>query len=143
MNFETYIAKANVFLRDVAVGIGEPENKAKAGRVLRAVLHALRSRLTAEESIHLIAQLPLLIKGIYVDGWHLTQLNDQSGDFSDFLTTVKKFDGNLGDKDFSDDCKSLDMIRGVLGVLKKYVSEGEIQHLKVQLPEEIADVILN
>jgi uncharacterized protein (DUF2267 family) len=143
MNFETYMAKANVFLRDVAVGIGEPENKAKAGRVLRAVLHALRSRLTADESIHLIAQLPLLIKGIYVDGWHLNQLKDQSNDFSDFLTTVKKFDGNLGDKDFSDDCKSLDMIRGVLGVLKKYVSEGEIQHLKVQLPEEIADVILN
>ena len=143
MNFDTYITKANVFLKEIAEEIGEPENKAKAGRVLRAVLHALRSRLSIEESIHLIAQLPILIKGLYVDGWHLTRLNGKLNTFSDFLTKVKKFDSNLGNKDFSNDRDSLRMIRGVLRVLKKYVSEGEMQHLKVQLPDEIADVILN
>ena len=143
MNFDTYITKANVFLKEIAEEIGEPENKAKAGRVLRAVLHALRSRLSVEESIHMIAQLPILIKGLYVDGWHLTRLNGSLNTFSDFLTEVKKFDGNLGNKDFNNDRDSLRMIRAVLRVLKKYVSEGEMQHLKVQLPDEIADIILN
>lgn len=142
MNFESYIAKANIFLKDIAEGIGEPENKAKAGRVLRAVLHAFRSRLTTEESIHFAAPLPILIKGIYVDGWHLTRLRDKPS-FSDFLSEVRKFDGHPGFKDFSDDRESIKIIRVVLEVLKKYVNESNIEQLKVQLPEEIADMILN
>lgn len=36
---------------------------------LRAVLHALRDRLTIEQAVHLGAQLPLLVRGIYFAGW--------------------------------------------------------------------------
>ena len=143
MNFESYISKANLFLKEIAIEIGEPDNKAKAGRILKAVLHALRSRLTTEESIHMIAQLPILIKGIYVDGWHLTKLKDESENYSDFLSEVKKFDGKTGNIDFNNDFNSLEMIRGVLKILKKYVSNGEVKQLKSKLPDEIADVILN
>ncbi len=36
---------------------------------LRAVLHALRDRLTPEQAVHLGAQLPALVRGIYYAGW--------------------------------------------------------------------------
>jgi len=36
---------------------------------LRAALHSLRDRLTPAEAAQLGAQLPLLIRGIYYDGW--------------------------------------------------------------------------
>ena len=143
MNFDAYINKANTFIKEVAIEIGEPDNKDKAGRVLRAVLHALRSRLTAEESIHMLAQLPLLIKGVFVDGWHLSPINHEEPTYSDFLSEVKKYGGVLGEKDFDNDENSIRMIRGVLHVLRKYMSEGEMRNLKFQLPEEIAEVILN
>lgn len=38
---------------------------------LRAVLHALRDRLTPEQAVHLGAQLPTLVRGIYYEGWRL------------------------------------------------------------------------
>ncbi len=143
MNFETYITKANLFLKEIAIVIGEPENKAKAGRVLTAVLYALRTRLTAEESIHFLAHLPILIKGVYVEGWHLIKLTDQTSNHSDFLSEAKTFKGNTDYEDFIDDRHSLEMIRGVLHVLKTYVRESEIEQMKVKLTDEITDVILN
>lgn len=143
MNFENYIAKANGFLKDIAIEIGEPENKAKAGRVLRAVLYALRDRFTAEESIHFVAHLPILIKGIYVDGWHLTRLGEHTNCLSTLLMDVKSYGFNGKNGDFSNDDKSLAMIRAVLRVLKRYIRDGEIHHLKVLMPEQIKDVILN
>jgi uncharacterized protein (DUF2267 family) len=37
----------------------------------RGTLPALRDRLPAEEAVDLAAQLPLLVKGMYYDGWTL------------------------------------------------------------------------
>ena len=45
------------------------KNERRAFLALRAVLHALRDRLTIEEAVHLGAQLPTLIRGTYYDGW--------------------------------------------------------------------------
>ena len=36
---------------------------------LRSVLHALRDRLPPDEAVDLAAQMPLIIKGLYFDGW--------------------------------------------------------------------------
>jgi uncharacterized protein (DUF2267 family) len=36
-----------------------------AYNALRAVLHVLRDRLTPEQAVHLGAQLPILVRGIY------------------------------------------------------------------------------
>ncbi len=44
---------------------------------LRAVLHALRDRLAPEQAVHLGAQLPILVRGIYYEGWHLADKPEQ------------------------------------------------------------------
>ena len=44
-------------------------NHQQAYHVLRAVLHALRDRLTVAEAVDLGAQLPMLIRGLYYEGW--------------------------------------------------------------------------
>jgi len=43
----------------------------QAYNALRAVLHALRDRLTPETAVHLGAQLPMLVRGLYYEGWHM------------------------------------------------------------------------
>lgn len=68
MNFEKYVEKGNLFLKELAQELGNPDDKEKAGRVLRTVLHVLRRRLTLEESFDLISQLPMCIKAVYIDG---------------------------------------------------------------------------
>ncbi len=51
MNFEKYAEKGNRFIKDLARELGCPDDKKKAGRVLKAVLKALRNRLSHEESM--------------------------------------------------------------------------------------------
>ena len=48
---------------------GELADEAAAYSVLRSVLHQLRDRLTLEEAVDLGAQLPLIVRGLYFEGW--------------------------------------------------------------------------
>ena len=48
---------------------GDLVDESAAYSVLRAVLHQLRDRLTPEEAVDLAAQLPLIVRGIYFEGW--------------------------------------------------------------------------
>src|SRR5690349_11744272 len=47
------------------------EERFHAYNALRAVLHALRDRLAPETAVHLAAQLPTIVRGIYYEGWHM------------------------------------------------------------------------
>lgn len=62
------VQETNVWLKELAEehDLGD---RPRAYSALRAVLHALRDRLTPEQAVHLGAQLPLLVRGIYYAGW--------------------------------------------------------------------------
>ena len=59
---------SNRWLRDIRMGLSE-ENQSRAFRILRAVLHALRDHLAVHQVASLGAQLPLLFRGIWYEGW--------------------------------------------------------------------------
>src|SRR5690348_9496217 len=65
---EHTIQQTNIWLKTLAEELHLDERH-EAYVALRAVLHVLRDRLTPEQAVHLGAQLPLLIRGIYYDGW--------------------------------------------------------------------------
>jgi len=66
--FAETIEKTGLWLEDLAQELGNiPAQRAYS--ILRAVLHALRDRLTVEEAVKLGAQLPLLVRGFYYEGW--------------------------------------------------------------------------
>ncbi|MEK1852541.1 MAG: DUF2267 domain-containing protein, partial [Phyllobacterium sp.] len=44
-------------------------DKARAYRLLRAVLHTMRDFLSIEEVADMSAQLPIVIRGVFFDGW--------------------------------------------------------------------------
>ena len=45
------------------------QDRQQAYHLLRVVLHTLRDRLTVAEAVDLGAQLPMLIRGLYYEGW--------------------------------------------------------------------------
>jgi uncharacterized protein (DUF2267 family) len=65
--FDTTVQKTNIWLKDIMQALGwEDRHKAYGG--LRTTLHALRDRLTPEETAQFGAQLPMLIRGLYLRG---------------------------------------------------------------------------
>jgi len=66
--FDVSLQITQVWLNDLMSELGwadKPENASLA-------LRTLRDRLTVEDAVHLGAQLPILIRGVYYEGWKLT-----------------------------------------------------------------------
>lgn len=68
--FDTTVQESNEWLIAVQ-GRLPPCGRQAAYGALRAVLHALRDRLPAETVLGLSAQLPMLLRGLYLEGWRL------------------------------------------------------------------------
>jgi uncharacterized protein (DUF2267 family) len=128
--FDTTIQKTNNWLYDL-MQVLRWSDKHKAYLAFRATLHALRDRLTVEEVAHLGAQLPMLIRGFYYEGWDPTGKPLRLRHKEQFLARIEQ--------QFNDD-DSIDpevVARAVFFVLEHRVSEGEIEDVKQILPAEI------
>jgi uncharacterized protein (DUF2267 family) len=137
LNFEKYAAKGNEFLNKLATRLGDVENRDRAGRVLRCVLRALRNRVTIEESLQLLSQLPMVIKALYVDGWKIHHEFTRIKTMEDFSEEVLKEDGHSAWRDFSSIEEATDAIEAVMKTLADYVSAGELHDVINLMPKEI------
>src|SRR6266568_3524840 len=66
--FDKTLQTTNIWLDEIMAKLG-PDRRI-AWHALGAVLHALRDRLQIGLAVHLGAQLPLLVRGLYYDQWH-------------------------------------------------------------------------
>ncbi|RMG30333.1 MAG: DUF2267 domain-containing protein [Gammaproteobacteria bacterium] len=99
---------------------------------LRAVLHALRDRLLPEEAVKLGAQLPMLVRGFYYEGWHLNGKPLKYRHKEAFLQAVRQeLPSDFPEEDLEE------VVHNVFRVLNAHLSEGEIRHVRDELPEDI------
>lgn len=137
MNFEKHAAKGNEFVHLLAQHLGDEDNRDRAGRVLRSVLHVLRNRLSIEESFQLIAQLPMCIKAVYVDGWTPGRAFVKIKTMSEFAEEVMRAEGDSAWRDFSGAEDAMNAIESVIKTIAHYVSPGELHHVVAVLPEDM------
>ncbi|HYC39241.1 MAG TPA: DUF2267 domain-containing protein [Chitinophagaceae bacterium] len=135
-----YLEEANVFFRDVAIELGNPQDTDHAFRVSVALFHTLRDRITTQESMHVISQLPMILKGLYVDGWKIHDEVDRTDTLHEFLDAVRSHSLRNAGRDFGNDQQAVDNLSAVIRVLRRYVSEGEMRHIRQQLPQPIAEL---
>ncbi len=135
---DKYTQEAHSFLHKVAAELNNGNDIRHAGRVTVSVLHTLRDSISPEESMHLIAQLPMILKGVYVDGWDFSKRMIKKDTVEDFLDYLRLQNLSTSDRDFADNEQARKNVVAVLRVIKNYVSEGEIRHVKQQLPEPVA-----
>jgi uncharacterized protein (DUF2267 family) len=69
--FDRTIHETNIWLRDLTEILACADRQ-ETYASLRATLYALRDRLTIEEAVQFAAQLPMLIRGFYFEGWDPT-----------------------------------------------------------------------
>jgi uncharacterized protein (DUF2267 family) len=139
--FEQYAQDAHKFVREIAAELGEPDNTDQAERVLTAVLHTIREVLSPEESLHLIAQLPMMIKALYVNGWRLNRKN-RIRSMDDFIECLLLQHPKTAPRDFGNDDKAKEKTRAVLAVIRQRVAVGEIKDIVDQFPSELTGLWL-
>lgn len=137
MDFQQYVQKAEAIQNEVARELGFPEDKKLAGRVLRAVLHTLRQRLTIQESFQMLAQFPMMLKAIYVDGWKYSEKPTKIKNVGEFVKEVIRQDGPTGHFDITTAKDGENVIRAVLKVIRNYVSDGEVQDILDTMPKDL------
>lgn len=98
---------------------------------LRATLHALRDHLPVDEAVHLGGELPLVMRGLYYDGWHPATKPLALPDRQTFLERV-----HAGvHRDPGIDAEQV--IRSVFALLTERISDVEVQDVKAVLPEAL------
>ena len=139
LHFEKHAAKGNEFVNRLATRLGDPDNRDRAGRVLRCVLHALRERLTVEESFQLLAQLPMVIKALYIEGWQPGRHHHKIKTLHELSEEVMRLDGMSAWRDFSGVPDAIEGIEAVIKTIADYVTAGELHDIIAVLPEDMKE----
>lgn len=102
---------------------------------LRAGLHTLRDRLTPAEAAQLAAQLPLLVRGLYFEGWRPAAEPWKERHSEGFLARVEH--ELRGYAELKDPER---IVRAVFRLLSRHVSEGEVEQVRQLLPTEVREL---
>ena len=133
--FTVTVDKTNHVLKEIEAAYGWPkERRHQSYAALRAVLHALRDRLTVEEAAHLAAQLPMLVRGIYYEGWKPAKVPVKMSR-DEFLDRVRRGFGY----DVEGGIERLTST--VLAALKQHVTDGEWDDIRSSMPKDLAGVL--
>jgi uncharacterized protein (DUF2267 family) len=131
--FDTTVQKTNQWLNELIQECGF-EDRRVAYRALRATLHALRNRLTVDEVAQFAAQLPMLIRGFYYEGWDPSIKPLKERHLEHFLGWIEQeLRGN----------EALDpelVARAVFSVIDRRITEGEIEDVRHMLPAKIREL---
>jgi len=128
--FDTTVQKTNSWLKDIMHEMDWQERR-KAYQALRSTLHALRDRLTVDEVAQLAAQLPMLVRGFYYEGWDPTGKPLKVRDLEGFLATIAlEFRGD-------DEVDPDQVARAVFTVLARRITQGELEDIEGLLPKEV------
>jgi uncharacterized protein (DUF2267 family) len=131
--FDTTIHRTNSWLKEL-MRVQGSDSRHAAYLALRSTLHALRDRVTVEEAAHLGAQLPMLIRGFYYEGWDPTDKPLKIRHKDQFLDHIRQ------ELRGTDPIDPEGTARAVFMVLSNRVSEGEIENVKRMLPSEIREL---
>ena len=132
--FDATIQKTNEWIHDVMDEL-QWDNKEGSYHALREVLHGLRDRLTVAEAVDLGAQLPMLIRGFYYEGWKPSDVPIRVRTKDDFLNHIREGFRN-------DEWVDIERLtRAVFHVMTKHVTSGEIEDIRCCLPEELRELL--
>lgn len=132
---ETTISTSRQWLHELMAKMQlPPEEASRALHALRAGLHAIRDRLPAAEVVHLGAQLPVLVRGLYYEGWRLTN------DPTQIRTRAEMIDRVQREIDPDRQLSATTVLSAVIALLNEHVSAGEIANVVSTLPRPIAEL---
>jgi uncharacterized protein (DUF2267 family) len=128
--FDTTLQKTHSWLNEVMRLMGW-QDKHKAYRAVRVTLHGLRDRLSVGEVAQLGAQLPMLIRGFYYEGWRPDGAVLTTRHKEEFLAPIAEHFRSDPEVDAER------IARAVFAVLAARIAKGEIEDIEHVLPKQL------
>lgn len=131
--FDRTLHESNLWLKELMDELGM-DSREDAYAALKATLHALRDRIGPANAVHLGAQLPILLRGVFYEGWHPagTPTHERHlGAFIDHL--AQRLPARLADE-------AGPIARAVFNVMWRRIDVGEVAKLIEMLPLELRDL---
>lgn len=133
--FQSTLAKSVGWLDEISVELDDaPRETAYAA--LRAVLHAVRDASATDEVAQFAAQLPLLLRGVYYEGWDPHVPDRRPATREAFLDRVRR--GLSGHEELLHRVERT--VAAVLEVVGRHVSPGEVDAIRSGLPKSIREL---
>jgi uncharacterized protein (DUF2267 family) len=126
------LAKSEVWINQLCEEL-RIDDEERAYMALRAGLHALRDRLTVAETAHFASQLPMMIRGIFFEGWHPTGKRVKLRTAESFLEAIEREMPRAK-------LDAADVARAVFKVIDGHVSAGQVENVRHSLPHNISQL---
>ncbi len=133
--FDRAVQRANEWLIDLAEELGKDDDRPYAYRVLRTYLHIVRDRVTPEQAVDFASQLPLLLCGVFYDGWHPTTTPATYRDAATFLDRL--VDG----AQLAGPTEASIVAEATTRMLRRRMAASQVDELLDALPEAIRRVL--
>jgi uncharacterized protein (DUF2267 family) len=127
--FDKTVQTTNIWLGELGEELGP--DKRRCYHALRAVLFALRDRLLPDQAFHLSAELPMLVRGVFWEGYRLPDKPERIRSREEFLASVEKRTAPSVDVDAEVSAMA------VFGLLERHLAPGEVAKIKQDLPDAI------
>lgn len=128
--FDKTVQESNLWLKDLMERLNTTDRH-HAYSSLRAVLHALRDRIGPEVAAHLGAQLPMLLRGLFYEGWDPTGKPTKERHEAQFLAHIARELPRATEDDVEK------AARAALDVLSKHIDRGTAVKIAAMFPLEL------
>ena len=123
--FDRTVQATNIWLNEIMQDLGPDRHF--AWHVLGAVIRNLRDQLQADMAMHLGSQLPILIRGVYYDGWQTNAALSKGHSADDFLERVA---ASLAS---TRPVSPNDAVHAVFGVISRHLDKEQVRKTRATL----------
>ncbi len=131
--FERTNHEAHEWVNDLAGRTGWG-NEREVLRLLRIALGKIRDHLPVNEMAQFSAQLPLILRGMFFEGWQPKKTPVHERHAAEFISAVDEKIGEVIDYRGAAD------IKAVFNVINARISRGEVEDVRACLPQELRDL---
>jgi uncharacterized protein (DUF2267 family) len=133
-SIERSVHKTNEWLSEMAEELGT-DSREQAWRGLRAYLQLLRDQLTIDEAAQLAAQLPMVLRGTFYEGFDPGQRKAKLRDREEILASLAER------AQLTELAEAERVAEAATRVLSRHISAGELEDVLAQLPSDAREVL--
>lgn len=131
--FERTVHEAHDWVNELTGRLGWTSER-DALRLLRTVLCNIRDHLPVNEMAQFSAQLPIMLRGMYFEGWQPKKTPTKDRHVDAFIAAIEDEVGDVLDYRGTED------IKAVFSVINARISRGEVEDVRANLPQALKDM---